>query len=531
LPVTNLLYHNAGNGAFSQITTGNIVTDSANTFGAAWADYDQDGFLDLFVTTFDLNANSRCFLYRNNRDGSFSSVTGNALVTDFASSTGIGWADYDNDGKIDLFVSGGRGTSSASPTAPNRLYHNNGDGTFTRIISGSIVTDLGYCKNCAWGDYDNDGLLDLLVINGYGKQNFLYHNDGGGAFTRVLTGPIVSEVGNNFVSGAWGDYDNDGFLDLYVTDEGTSALTPTVINSLYHNNGDGTFTKVTTGSPVNEYSDSLGCCWVDYDNDGFLDLFASRGDKRGSFLFHNNLPNTGNTNAWLTVRLLGTVSNRAAIGARVQVKAFYRGQSRWQLRQITGGGGISGHNELQANFGLGDAAIVDTLRIEWPSGTVQEFRNVAPKQILTISEPPRLLASTAAGVPQFSIKGGRFMQYDIQASSDLAAWSTIGTVIITNLSGTAQIIDANTLASDRRFYWARQIPDFRTNLGLCRNGNVTACEECVSTFLLNYSIGLFGWNWGTPEEAAEAAAGGCELGSQISCTQQVILLNLFGGGP
>jgi hypothetical protein len=454
LPVTNLLYRNNGDATFTQIITGSIVTDSANTYGAAWADYDQDGFLDLFVTTLDANANKHCFLYRNNGDGTFT-PTNNALVADLASSSGCAWGDYDNDGKIDLFVCGG----GASTPKPNRLYHNNGDGTFTRMTDpgiGSILTDVGICKNAAWGDFDNDGFLDLFVSNGAGN-NFLYHNNGDGTFSRVLTGPVATETGHNFCSGAWGDYDNDGFLDLYVTDEGISGIVPTIVNSLYHNNGDGTFTKITEGSPVNEYSDSLGCCWVDYDNDGFLDLFASRGDQRGSLLYHNNLPNTGNTNGWVTVRLVGTVSNRSAIGAKVRLKAFYQGQSRWQMRQITGGSGTGGHNELQANFGLGGATNIDTVRIEWPSGTIQEFHNVAPRQILTYTEPPRLMAGFTNGAPQISLKGGRFMQYDIQASANLAAWSSIGTVTVTNLSGTAQIIETNAPALAYRFYRAKAL--------------------------------------------------------------------------
>jgi ASPIC and UnbV len=137
------------------------------------------------------------------------------------------------------------------------------------------------------------------------------------------------------------------------------------------------------------------------------------------------------------------------------VKAFYRGAERSQLRQITGGSGVNGgNNELRAAFGLGDATNAEVVRIEWPSGAVQEFHNVAPRQILTITEPPLLLASASnAGQPaQFSLKGGRFMQYDIQASPDLAAWSSIGTVIVTNLNGTVQIIDTNAPALDHRFY-------------------------------------------------------------------------------
>jgi hypothetical protein len=459
----NLLYHNNGapNYDFSQVSTGSIVTDSADTRGAGWADYDQDGFLDLFVTKFDSSASSRCFLYHNNGDGTFTSDTSSALVADLASSVSCAWADYDNDGRIDLFVCGGR---SVSP-APNRLYHNNGDGTFTKMTgssAGSIATDLGYAGGCAWGDYDGDGWPDLFVMN-VGQPHLLYHNNGNGTFTQI-TGPIVSGspsgwfyAGNHPISCAWGDYDNDGFLDLFLTDEASkgSGLVLTV-NTLYHNNGDGTFTQVTTGSPMGEAADSFGCSWVDYDNDGFLDLFATRGDGRGHYLYHNNLSNTGNTNHWLTIKLVGTVSNRSAIGAKIRVKAFYRGRSRWQVRQISdgSGGGWASHDGLRAHFGLGDATNVDTVRIEWPSGSVQEFHNITPKQILTYTEPPRMLASRVGGVPQFAIKGGRFMQYDIQASTNLSSWSSIGTLTITNMSGIAQIVDTNSPTLGHKFYRA-----------------------------------------------------------------------------
>jgi hypothetical protein len=121
------------------------------------------------------------------------------------------------------------------------------------------------------------------------------------------------------------------------------------------------------------------------------------------------------------VKLIGACQP-LGIGAWVRVKAFYRGAYRWQVRQITGGSGWLSHNELDAHFGLGDATNAETVRIEWPSGTVQEFHNVAPRQFLSITEPPRLLAGTSNGVPKFSLKGGRFMQYDIQASSNLVAW-------------------------------------------------------------------------------------------------------------
>jgi hypothetical protein len=454
------LYHNNGapNYTFTQVSSGLINNVK---FGAAWADYDNDGFLDLFLPTADGTANSHCFLYRNNGDGTFSQATNaGAIVTDLASSIGCAWGDYDNDGKIDLFVTGGRGTSQ--PAAPNRLYHNNGDGTFSLATnSGSIVTDQGYMGGCAWGDYNNDGYLDLFVMGYF--NNVLYQNNGNGTFTRVA-GPIVSNsptgwfyVGNHPIACAWGDYDNDGFLDLFLTDEAStgSGLVGTV-NTLYHNNGDGTFTQVAAGSPVDEVADSFGCSWVDYDNDGFLDLFATRGDGRGHYLYHNNLANVGNTNAWLTIKLAGTVSNRSAVGAKVRVKSFYRGQSRSQLRQITSGSGWdNGNSELRAHFGLGDATSIDTVRIEWLSGAVQEFHNVAPRQMLTYTEPPLLLASANNGLPQISIKGGRGMQYDVQVSTNLSSWSSIGTLTILNISGVAQIVDTN--AFDYRFYRAKAL--------------------------------------------------------------------------
>jgi hypothetical protein len=226
-------------------------------------------------------------------------------------------------------------------------------------------------------------------------------------------------------------------------------------SQLFHNNGDGTFEQITSGDPVNDDNSGItchSCGWVDYDNDGFLDLFVARSPDSGTtsnLLFHNN----GNSNAWLKVKLVGTVANRSAIGAHVRVHATIGGKTFWQLREINSGGG-RWIQPLVAHFGLGDATNIDTVRIEWPSGTVQQFTNVAPRQFLTITEPSRLLATVTNGAPQFTLKGGLNLSYDLQSSTDLKGWSSIGSLTITNAAGTALIVDTNSPPATEGFYRA-----------------------------------------------------------------------------
>jgi hypothetical protein len=194
------------------------------------------------------------------------------------------------------------------------------------------------------------------------------------------------------------------------------------------------------------------CGWVDYDNDGCIDLFVTRGADSGvtsNLLYHND----GNTNAWLEVKLVGTVANRSAIGAKVHVHAAIGGKSFWQLREINSGGG-RWIQPLVAHFGLGDATNVDTLRIEWPSGIVQELTNIVPRQILTITEPPQLMAGITNGAPQITLRSWRGMEYDVQSSTDLANWSLLESLSVTNANGLTQIIDPNGATAQGKFYRA-----------------------------------------------------------------------------
>ena len=154
--------------------------------------------------------------------------------------------------------------------------------SFTKITTGAIVTDGGSSYGCAWGDYDNDGFIDLAVANAWGQDNFLYRNIGNGAFTRILAGPFVTD-GLDSVKVIWGDYDNDGFLDLFST-----TFDPPRKDALYHNNADGTFTQITSGPQSNDSGAGTLAEWVDYDRDGWLDLFVANSLDQNEFLYHNN---------------------------------------------------------------------------------------------------------------------------------------------------------------------------------------------------------------------------------------------------
>lgn len=469
----NYLYRNDGNGSFTRITTGAIATDDTNSEGAAWADYDNDGNLDLFVAV-GLGGND--LLYRNNGDGSFTKIASGPVVQSGGNSRGCAWGDYDNDGHVDLFVANEQGQNNflfhnsgdgtftkitsgniandggasygcawgdydsdgfldlfvANLNQNNFLYHNDRDGTFTPITSGRIVSDGEASQGCAWGDYDNDGLLDLFVAN-RNQRNFLYHNDGNGTFTAITNGAVVNDVGYSW-GPAWADYDNDGFLDLFVANGPPNG--PGQNDFLYRNNGDGTFTRITTASVASDAAIGDGCAWGDYNNDGFPDLFVTNLNDQDNLFYRNN----GNSNNWLTVRCVGRLSNRSAIGTKVRLKSMAGDQSRWQMREISGGGGYGSQNAPYAYFGLGSATNIERVRLEWPSGLVQELHAVAPNQSLTVIEPsvtisPAALTLNAGETAMFNVSATLSPPLTFQWSHDgtPVAGATNASLLITNM--------------------------------------------------------------------------------------------------
>src|SRR5450432_1866522 len=254
---------------FTKITTGNIVADKGSYIYGVWGDFNNDGYLDLFVAN-DEGTNA---FYLNNGNGTLTGVThGDPVQDKDQDHIGAAQGDYDNDGNLDLAVSGGIAVPAGLPTA---LYHGNGDGTFSRVSGGDVTNQLGHFGPCSWADYDHDGFLDLFVADhgymGSGSTNVLFHNNGDGTFTKITSGAIVTDKGVGFTC-LWADYDNDSFDDLLVCN---IKATGNSTNFLYHNNGDGTFTRVTNAAVhigTDTWSDgSPGGAWGDYDNDGFQD--------------------------------------------------------------------------------------------------------------------------------------------------------------------------------------------------------------------------------------------------------------------
>ncbi len=362
----NFLYKGNGDSTFSKITTGVPVTDRANSNSSSWVDINGDGFLDLFVVNFQGNN----YLYYNSGPPSFMFTrvdTGGVVLDGGNFSIPGAWADYNNDRTPDLFI-GNSGTQN------DVLYTNNGGGRFAQTTFGDGRATLG----ASWGDYDNDGDIDLFAANFLGQNNILYNNSGAPGYTlsRIDTG-IVSNDGGSSVGCVWGDFDNDGDLDLFVANDLGEN------NCLYLNNGPPaySFAKVSSGVIVNDGGNSFGCTAADYDNDGDLDMFVANRLNQNNFLYKND----GNTNKWVNIKCVGNSANKAGIGAKVRVKATIGGSGRWQTQEVMAQTGYNSQT-LVLHFGLGDASIIDSLKIEWPSGSTEIFSNVSLNRAITFTE-------------------------------------------------------------------------------------------------------------------------------------------------
>ena len=344
--------------------------------GVYMFDANRDGRLDMFVTRFD-RPDSKPFdqdkgnqLFLNNGDLTFTE-TGAAAGIDrsLAENRAAGWADYDGDGNVDLLVTG-----------PCVLWRSNGDGTYSDVTAAAGIEASDECTAVGWADYDNDGDLDLYISRGFDTNTTdkLYRNNGNGTFTdaTVAAGITATHLKRGV---AWGDYDNDGDQDIYVVSL-TNGSRP---NLLYRNRGDGTFEEVGLAEGAANQVDGNGAAaaFVDYDNDGDLDIFVTNGEGNavGPYTL---LRNAGNANRWLQMNLIGkSPSNVDALGTKVKVTGSSGTvQYAWHL----GPQHFLSQSSLPMHVGLGSDTGVTTLNLSWPNGAAQKVENIASNQRITL---------------------------------------------------------------------------------------------------------------------------------------------------
>jgi hypothetical protein len=462
----NRLYHQNADGTFTDVTENAGLTGIPQNrygMGVAVGDYDNDGFEDVYVTNYDGNT-----LYHNNGNGTFSDVTKKAGVAAGGWSASAGFFDYDNDGNLDLFVtryvnwtfSTNRYCGEKPPGlraychpdnydgVTNILYHNNGDGTFTDVSAkAGVANPNGKGLGASFADYDGDGFTDIFVAND-SVQSFLYHNNGNGTFSEVglLTGVGYNEDGKTFAGMGvdFSDYDNDGRPDIFVTDLSNERY------KLFHNNGDGTFREMTNASGVGGATLTFSG-WsthlFDYDNDGWKDLFVAQGhvmdtiehtspnlkymepplmlrnegghfkrvilgpafqtDWAGRGAAFGDLDNDGdvdivvsnlgqkasvlrndggNRRNWIGIQTVGTKSNRDGIGSRVKVVSA---SGLTQFFTVNTAIGYLSASDKRINVGLGPDSFAKMIEITWPSGIVQKFESVKAGQMLKAVEASR----------------------------------------------------------------------------------------------------------------------------------------------
>lgn len=419
----NVLYRNNGNGTFSDVTDRAGVRGHGWGMGCAFGDYDNDGRLDLYVANYvDVDIarlgepgsapnctyrsiatfcgprglpGGRDILFHNNGDGTFADVTEKAGI-DPGQYFGLGvvMADYDRDGRLDIYV--------ANDSTPSSLYHNNGDGTFTDVGVPAGVAYSGEGQEQAgmgtdFGDYDNDGWLDLVKGNFSDDTNNLYHNNRDGTFTDVTYPAGIGDVTWPFTTfGAkFLDYDNDGWKDIFFANGQTfpqmdrypTGITYAERNLLFHNRHDGKFDEVglRAGPGLALKKVSRGLATADYDNDGDLEIMVSNMNDSPELLRHAR-ENPGHS---VVVKTLGTQSNRDGIGTKVTLVAG----GLTQYDEVRSGGSYLSSSDLRVHFGLGAGTKIDRLELRWPSGQMDVVPSPPIDHLLVVKEGQGLVES------------------------------------------------------------------------------------------------------------------------------------------
>ena len=392
-----ILYHNDGNGHFTDMTATAGIKVDGWSISSTWLDYDKDGCVDLFVGRYvKFDPKYRAFyaptnypgpldyegetsqLFHNNCDGTFTDVTEKSGIGGYVGrAMGVTAADFDNDGWDDIYV--------ANDRTENFLFHNKHDGTFEEIgnDTGTAFGQNGESTSSmgpVFADLEGRGWLDLWVTDGH--YNRLLHNTEKMSFEDIGAQTGVSQANGQYVS--WGtgiyDFDNDGLLDILIFHGGLIHLIPQE-HTLFRGVGDGKFADVSreAGPVLSERTTARGACFADYENNGKMDAFVVNLGGKGTLL-HNISTGTGH---WITIKLVGTKSNRDGIGARVEVVAAGK---RHTAERVAGSGYLS-QDDGRLHFGLGPATTVDKLIVHWPSGREQTLEKLSVDRVLTVEEP------------------------------------------------------------------------------------------------------------------------------------------------
>ena len=371
------LYQGHGDFTFTKLNAGigdlgTLAGEDIEISSTSWGDINNDGLLDLLVLgTSSGSSDGRNLLYRQNVNHSFTKIAGGELATDLLRSAAGFWADYNNDGFQDVLITNTNGAA--------RLYENNGDETFTKQVSNGL--DITQCFSAAWGDYNNDGFLDLFA--GIFTQNALYLNNGDETFTKDISTPVSQ--GGQTIGATWGDFNNDGFLDLFVTGFLTAQTRLFIRDATNPSNV--VFTKIEN-EKINDLSIShYGAAACDYNRNGYLDLstsnfvFSENGDNviaTNAGLYDNNIM-TGN---WSEVILNPTSGNSEGIGGRITLQAG----SITQTRELSTSNSLVSRGAPVAHFGIGNAATITNIQVKWVNGDVQNYPNPPRNQVLTINQ-------------------------------------------------------------------------------------------------------------------------------------------------
>ncbi len=443
----NHLYKNNGNGTFEDVTDRAGVGHEGYGMGMSVGDFDNDGYPDIYISNYGPNV-----LFHNNGDGTFRDISKKAGIEGNECSVGAVWFDYDNDGLLDIYVGNyiqfvpdynfyyapdGYPGPMAYDAEPDILYHNNGDGSFSDVTKEmGVYFPEGKAMGLGTADYDNDGFVDIYVANDH-MLNYMFHNEGGLGFKEVgvMSGVAFNQVGEGTISMAvdFADFNGDGLIDIFVSDNaycslykneggglfsemsyisGIASATAQHVgwassfidydndgdkdifkingelkhlygqeDQIFENQGNGKFEDVSVdrGPYFKEAYVGRGACFGDYDNDGDLDVYIVNLNDHGVFLRNDH----GNDKNWLLIKLIGQTSNKDGVGSKVKIVTG----DLTQIDQKKSSSGYLSQNDPRLHFGLGNHEKVDLIEVIWPSGKVQQLENIDVNQLITITEP------------------------------------------------------------------------------------------------------------------------------------------------